>query len=58
MQLVNGSNKKAGGALVPAPVFLSDKQLNDLAEAADLKLDRASIEKLNEASSRKAIAGA
>lgn len=36
----------------------NDEQLNDLAEAAKLKLDRASIERLNEASSKKVAARA
>ena len=44
------------GVTAPIASATNDKQLNDLAEAAKLKLDRASIEKLNEASARKAVA--
>jgi aryl-alcohol dehydrogenase-like predicted oxidoreductase len=36
----------------------NEKQLNDLAEAARLKLDRAAIDRLNEASAKKVGAGA
>lgn len=46
------------GITAPIASATNDKQLNDLAEAATLKLDRESIEKLNEASSRKVVAGA
>jgi aryl-alcohol dehydrogenase-like predicted oxidoreductase len=44
------------GITAPIASATNGKQLNDLAEAAKLKLDRASIEKLNEASARKAVA--
>jgi len=44
------------GITAPIASATNDKQLNDLAEAAKLKLDRESIEKLNEASARKAVA--
>ena len=43
------------GVTAPIASATNDKQLNDLAEAATLKLDRASIETLNEASARKAV---
>lgn len=46
------------GITAPIASATNDKQLNDLAEAAKLKLDGASIEKLNEASTRKAVAKA
>ena len=46
------------GITAPIASATNDQQLNDLAEAAKLKLDRASIERLNEASSRKAVARA
>ena len=46
------------GVTAPIASATSDKQLNDLAEAAKLKLDPESIEKLNEASAKKATAGA
>lgn len=42
------------GITAPIASATNDKQLSDLAEAAKLKLDRASIEKLNEASAKKA----
>lgn len=45
---------------ITAPIAsaTNDKQLNDLAGAAKLKLDRASLEKLNEASAKKAAVSA
>lgn len=46
------------GITAPIASATNDKQLNDLAEATKSKLDRQSIEKLNEASSKKAAAGA
>ena len=46
------------GITAPIASATNDKQLNDLAEAAKLKLDRTSIQKLNEASSRKVAASA
>jgi aryl-alcohol dehydrogenase-like predicted oxidoreductase len=46
------------GITAPIASATNDKQLNDLAEAAKLKLDRESIEKLNEASARKVAASA
>lgn len=46
------------GITAPIASATSDQQLNDLAEAAKLKLDRESIQKLNEASSKQATAGA
>jgi aryl-alcohol dehydrogenase-like predicted oxidoreductase len=46
------------GITAPIASATNDKQLHDLAEAATLKLDRESIEKLNEASARKVGAGA
>ena len=46
------------GITAPIASATSDRQLNDLAEAAKLNLDRPSIEKLNEASAKKAAAGA
>ena len=46
------------GITAPIASATNDKQLHDLAEAATLKLDRESIEKLNEASARKVEAGA
>jgi aryl-alcohol dehydrogenase-like predicted oxidoreductase len=46
------------GITAPIASATNDKQLNDLAEAAKLKLDRESIEKLNEASARKVTASA
>lgn len=46
------------GITAPIASATNDKQLNDLAEAARLKLDRASIEKLSEASAKKAAATA
>jgi aryl-alcohol dehydrogenase-like predicted oxidoreductase len=45
------------GITAPIASATNDKQLNDLAEATKLKLDRASIEKLSEASARKVVAG-
>ncbi|MGA8743759.1 MAG: aldo/keto reductase [Terracidiphilus sp.] len=44
------------GITAPIASATNDKQLNDLAEAAKLKLDHESIEKLNEASVRKVVA--
>jgi aryl-alcohol dehydrogenase-like predicted oxidoreductase len=44
------------GVTAPIASATNDKQLNDLAEAAKLKLDSESIQKLSEASSRKAVA--
>jgi aryl-alcohol dehydrogenase-like predicted oxidoreductase len=44
------------GVTAPIASATNDKQLNDLAEAAKLKLDRESIQKLNDASARKAMA--
>jgi aryl-alcohol dehydrogenase-like predicted oxidoreductase len=44
------------GITAPIASATNDQQLNDLAEAAKLKLDRQSIEKLNEASAKKAAA--
>jgi aryl-alcohol dehydrogenase-like predicted oxidoreductase len=44
------------GITAPIASATNDKQLNELAEAAKLKLDRESIEKLNEASAHKATA--
>jgi aryl-alcohol dehydrogenase-like predicted oxidoreductase len=44
------------GITAPIASATNGKQLNDLAEAAKLKLDRAWIEKLNEASARKVVA--
>jgi aryl-alcohol dehydrogenase-like predicted oxidoreductase len=44
------------GITAPIASATNDKQLSDLAEAAKLKLDRESIEKLNEASAHKAAA--
>lgn len=46
------------GITAPIASATNEDQLKDLAEAAKLKLDRASIEKLNEASTKKAVAGA
>jgi aryl-alcohol dehydrogenase-like predicted oxidoreductase len=46
------------GITAPIASATNEKQLNDLAEAATLKLDRESIQKLNEASLRKAVASA
>jgi len=46
------------GITAPIASATNDKQLQDLAEAAKLKIDQASIEKLNEASAKKAAAGA
>jgi len=46
------------GITAPIASATNDKQLQDLAEAAKLKIDPASIEKLNEASAKKAAAGA
>lgn len=46
------------GITAPIASATNDSQLKDLAEAAKLKLDRESIEKLNEASAKKAAAGA
>lgn len=46
------------GITAPIASATNDKQLNDLAEASKLKLDRTSIQKLNEASSRKVAASA
>ena len=46
------------GITAPIASATNDKQLHDLADAATLKLDRESIEKLNEASARKVEAGA
>lgn len=46
------------GITAPIASATNDKQLNDLAEAAKLALDRKSIEKLNDASAKKATAGA
>ena len=46
------------GVTAPIASATNDRQLQDLAEAAELTLDQASIEKLNEASARKAAAGA
>ncbi len=46
------------GITAPIASATSDKQLLDLAEAAKLKLDPASLAKLNEASTQKAVAGA
>ncbi len=46
------------GITAPIASATNDKQLHDLAEAAVLKLDRGSIEKLNEASARKTVANA
>jgi aryl-alcohol dehydrogenase-like predicted oxidoreductase len=46
------------GITAPIASATNEKQLVDLAEAAKLKLDRDSIEKLNEASAKKATAGA
>jgi len=44
------------GVTAPIASATNDKQLNDLAEAAKLTLNPASIERLNEASARKAVA--
>lgn len=44
------------GITAPIASATNDKQLNDLAEAAKLKLDREAIEKLNEASAWKVVA--
>jgi aryl-alcohol dehydrogenase-like predicted oxidoreductase len=44
------------GITAPIASATNDKQLNDLAEAAMLKLDPASIQKLNDASVKKALA--
>ncbi|HKD61238.1 MAG TPA: aldo/keto reductase [Terracidiphilus sp.] len=44
------------GITAPIASATNDNQLNDLAEAAKLKLDRSSIEKLNDASAKKAAA--
>jgi len=44
------------GITAPIASATNDKQLNDLAEAAKLKLDRESIENLNEASLKKVTA--
>jgi aryl-alcohol dehydrogenase-like predicted oxidoreductase len=44
------------GVTAPIASATNDKQLNDLAEAAKLKLDSESIQKLNDASSRKTVA--
>ena len=44
------------GITAPIASATNDNQLNDLAEAAKLKLDRSSIEKLNDASVKKAAA--
>jgi aryl-alcohol dehydrogenase-like predicted oxidoreductase len=44
------------GITAPIASATNDNQLNDLAEAAKLKLDRPAIEKLNEASAKKAAA--
>ncbi len=44
------------GITAPIASATNDKQLNDLAEAAKLNLDPASIQKLNEASAHKAAA--
>jgi aryl-alcohol dehydrogenase-like predicted oxidoreductase len=44
------------GITAPIASATNDNQLNDLAEAAKLKLDRSSIEKLNDASEKKAAA--
>lgn len=46
------------GITAPIASATSDKQLVDLAEAASLELDNASVERLNEASTRKAVASA
>ena len=46
------------GITAPIASATNNKQLNDLAEAANLKLDRESIEKLNEVSWRKVGANA
>ena len=46
------------GITAPIASATNDKQLNDLSEAAKLKLDRTSIQKLNEASARKVAASA
>jgi len=46
------------GITAPIASATNGSQLNDFAEAAKLKLDAASIEKLNEASAKKAAAGA
>jgi len=46
------------GITAPIASATNDKQLNDLAEAAKLKLDRTSVQRLNEASSRKVAASA
>ena len=46
------------GITAPIASATNDRQLNDLSEAAKLKLDRESIEKLNEASTKKATAEA
>lgn len=50
--------KAQPGITAPIASATSDKQLNDLAEAAKLNLDHESIERLNEASSNKVGAGA
>jgi len=50
------SSRPALEGLAPIASATNDKQLNELAEAAKLKLDRESIEKLNEASAHKATA--
>jgi len=52
--LWRGSSRS--GITAPIASATNDKQLNELAEAAKLKLDRESIEKLNEASAHKATA--
>lgn len=46
------------GITAPIASATNESQLKDLAEAAKLKLDRKSIEKLNEASAKKATAAA
>jgi aryl-alcohol dehydrogenase-like predicted oxidoreductase len=46
------------GITAPIASATNDKQLHDLAEAAKLKLDHESIERLNEASARKTVANA
>jgi aryl-alcohol dehydrogenase-like predicted oxidoreductase len=46
------------GITAPIASATNDKQLNDLAEAAKLKLDREAIEKLNEASTKKTATAA
>jgi aryl-alcohol dehydrogenase-like predicted oxidoreductase len=46
------------GITAPIASATNDKQLTDLAEAAKLKLNREALEKLNEASAKKATAGA